>query len=197
MGDTRKLGFREGLKAKWSGQRDRSPRSTSPASTSPASISPVNSPSKDPSGKGKARDLWHEAFDKIQRDGKKAKVLAEFQRFILNGDPSLANPTSSALSSTVEPNSIPEAEWRQILVQQANLTRDKMSKAAQSDEKVVKILTAITAAKDALSVAASFEPHAAIVWTCAAAILPVSPFCRKHSSVGGDVCPRPQGFKNP
>jgi N-terminal domain of NWD NACHT-NTPase len=140
----------------------------------------LNTPTRDQvtpdvASKPKRRDLWQEAFQALQKDEEKSQALVEFQRHIISStgaqEARSGQVPTEAPDLTASP--ISDEAWRDTLRQYANSTRDKMAGHARGDERIAKILDTITLAKDTLAFAASFEPHAAMVWTGMAAILPV------------------------
>ena len=119
--------------------------------------------------------LWQEAFRALQTDPEKSQALTEFQHHILSNTPAEGAQSGQISKELSEAKASPmfDETWRDILKQYADSTRERMAGHVRGDERIAKILDTITVAKDTLAFAASFEPHAAVVWTGVASILPV------------------------
>ena len=116
------------------------------------------------------RNLWQEAYDVLSTDQEKAKLLTAFTSRVLGEDPErdlASNPvTKEELYGILQARGI-EAEH----------ARSKSGRLAQRTQDAFnKVVKTIDFAKDFITLAASFEPHATAAWAGVSLLLPVSIF---------------------
>ena len=67
----------------------------------------------------------------------------------------------------------PDIDWLQILERRSNDARSKMNARSERLKPIGNILLMIDKAKDGITIATSFQPHAAMAWSCVSFLLPL------------------------
>ena len=116
---------------------------------------------------------WTRAFISLQADEDAQSVLMSYSRLVLTYNSSAAgtNETEDVITTALL---APPGAWRQTLNERAAAARDSISQQGTIAKSAIRIVSMINAAEAVITLATSFEPHAALAWSGISAILPVS-----------------------
>jgi hypothetical protein len=137
------------------------------------------------------RDLWEPALANLRKDPDNRKLLAAFETLLTDPVGSdqdgqapsvLVTPTATPQDGTGKapeppqddsPQMVPDEEWLQILHKRSDEAQVIMGQSADRRKAASGILSMIEKAKDGITFATSFEPHAAMAWSAISFLLPV------------------------
>ena len=125
-------------------------------------------PSKNPSAES---SLWAKAVQLVENDSANEKPLREFR--IAIGQCDQVNQSAESINPGTSSDTLTKQSWREVLEIRVQESQSGVQHSSTS-QTTTAIMENVVRAKDAITLATSFEPHAAMAWSGVSFLFSVS-----------------------